>query len=205
MRPLARLGAEIGHAQELCEIAIARIVLHEQRQCRRTFGAREPRNRARVVGFDGDQSADDRLDALLRQRLGDFENAEEIVDVGDGDGGHAIAAGQFRQLGRTDRAFEQRIGALHPQMDKLTRHGPPIRFLVFGTLSSCRDPGRKSAAHFCWSRSVSTPRARRRDAWRLHPQKPAPSPQVIAGYHPSMRAPGATDERPRRRAVTAGA
>src|SRR6185437_3341385 len=120
MRPVARLRFEIGSTQELRKVLVTPRALHEQRQTR-WFGTRGRRRRLRWRQFGGDKTADDRLHALLRQRLADLEDAEQIVGVGDGDGGHRVVFCKVREFFRTHRAFKERIGALNPQMYKRCR------------------------------------------------------------------------------------
>ena len=48
-------------------------------------------------------------------------DSDSKVLVCDGDGGHIVRERKSGQFVRTDRAFEERIGALHAQMDKRRR------------------------------------------------------------------------------------
>ncbi len=57
MRPVARLGAEIGGAQKLGEIAVADLVLHQQRQIGRRRARHHPGRRGgRLVEIDRQQA-----------------------------------------------------------------------------------------------------------------------------------------------------
>ena len=73
MRPVARLGAQIGGAQKLREIAVADLVLHQQRQIAAASRACMAPGAARLVQIDREQAADDGLHALFRQRLADLD------------------------------------------------------------------------------------------------------------------------------------
>ena len=77
----ADLAAEIGAAQELEQIAIARLVLHQNGQ---PGGRGRPAVAALGLLADHRQkAADDRLDAGRRGALAELERAEQIGPVGD--------------------------------------------------------------------------------------------------------------------------
>ncbi len=116
MRKIAGLGLQEGGTEQLAQVAVAGGVLHQQRQRRRLLAHADGRGGRGRFQIDRHQAADDGLDAGLGQRVAQLIDAEEVVDVGDRDRGHGVVARQLRQLVRTHRAFEQRIGALHAQM-----------------------------------------------------------------------------------------
>lgn len=55
---------------------------------------------------------DDRLHARLGRFFGEFEGAEQIVGVGDGDGRLSIGLGKRNELGHLQRTLKQRIGRM---------------------------------------------------------------------------------------------
>ncbi len=118
MRPVTRLGIQIGGAEQFRQVLIAGLVLHQQRQ-RGRFAPRGQHIGGRgVVEFHRQQATDNRLNAGFGQRVADLVDAEQIVGIGHGDRWHARVMGQLGQLTWPDRAFEQRVGALHPQMNE---------------------------------------------------------------------------------------
>src|SRR5437763_7930087 len=81
------------------------------------------------IRCEPDLTADDRLDAGFGGGSSKFERAEQIAAVGDRDGRHRLAAAQLNQLLDFDGAGRQRIGAVHPEMDKIgERHGVSMKF-----------------------------------------------------------------------------
>ncbi len=122
MRPVARLRAQIGGAQQLREIAIARLVL---RPAAAGCGgcSRETMPGAGAVSdrSTDNSAAHDRLHPRLGQRLADLIDAEQIAHVGDGQGRHVVAAREPGQFVGPHRAFQERIGALHPKMNEAGR------------------------------------------------------------------------------------
>ena len=117
MRPVAGLGAEEGGTEELGEVLVAGGVLHQQRHGGR-LAARALGGGGGSLELDRNLAADDGLDAGLGQGVAQLIGAEQVVDVGDRDGGHAVFLRQLGELGRAQRPFEERICALHPQMDE---------------------------------------------------------------------------------------
>ena len=72
------------------------------------------------------RASDDRLNAFCGERLREFERAEKIVPVGDGERGLAIGSGKFCQRLDRQRAFQQRIGGMDVKMDEFgLRHQLP--------------------------------------------------------------------------------
>ena len=90
---------------------------------------------ARVVGAgQRDLAADDRLDALPRAILGEFEGAEEVAGVGDGDRRHMGVFGQGRELVHADRALAEGVGGMGAEVDEIcVGHG--------GSLAGCGESG----------------------------------------------------------------
>lgn len=141
MRPVARLGLEIGGAEELGEVAISRLVLHQKRQVRRLLAA-ALMGRRRRHQLHRQKRADNGLDSGLGQGVGNFIDAEKVVAVGDGDGGHAALHRQRRQLLGPNRAFQQRISTFHPEMDERSH---------FAKASHGRGKSKENRRHYCAS------------------------------------------------------
>src|SRR4029079_8987488 len=81
------------------------------------------------IRCERDLTADDRLDAGFGAGNGEFERAAQIAAVGDRDCRHRLTAAQLNQLLDFDGAGRQRIGAVHPEMDKIgERHGVSGKF-----------------------------------------------------------------------------
>ena len=113
---------EIGAADQPHQVAIAGLVGGDQDQWEK-LGPLAPRYGARAfLAASGERkvelAADDRLHALFRRLLGEFERAEQIVGVGDGDSGREILGGLRHHFRQRQRAFEQRIGGMNAQMDE---------------------------------------------------------------------------------------
>jgi len=95
---------EIGSANELQKVAVARFVLRQQHDPIR-FGQASPRSAALActVALQGDLAADDRLNARRGTGCRDFKGAEQIAGIGDGDRGHAFGLAHRDQLLDRDR------------------------------------------------------------------------------------------------------
>ncbi len=112
---LAAIGAvAIGFGRELDEIGVAGLVLGEQRDA---AVIDVPLDLAWRLGFrfrggeaQGQRAADDGLNAGLRQGLGEFERAEQIVGIGDGKRRQSVLGSKGDQARNGERALEQRIG-----------------------------------------------------------------------------------------------
>ena len=130
MGPLARIGREEGAARQLQEVAIAGLVLHQQHQGVRVRlpPVADPAIAVAVLAPDAQLAADDRLHAGLGRGRGEFERAEQIAGVGDGDRRHGLGAAQRHDLVDLERALGQRIGGVDAEMDEIgVRHsGFPI-------------------------------------------------------------------------------
>ena len=79
------------------QIGIAFVILGEQNYAGAAspgqFGARP--HAGTVAKSQSELQADDRLYAVLRQLFGKFQRAEQIVSIGDGQGGHLVGQRQF--------------------------------------------------------------------------------------------------------------
>ncbi len=71
-----------------------------------------------VAEVDGEFAADDRLDAVARHLVGEFQRPEHVVGVGQRQRRLAIRLGQFAKLGDLDRPLQQRIGGMDVEMDE---------------------------------------------------------------------------------------
>ncbi len=116
---------EIGAADEAHQIAVAGLVGGDQHQ-REQLRTVTPRDRARALLAHAREreielAGDDRLHALLHRLLSKFERAEQIVGVGDGNGGRRILGSLRDHLRQRQRALKQRIGGMHAQMHERAR------------------------------------------------------------------------------------
>ena len=68
-----------------------------------------------------DLASDDWLDAVLDRLLREFERAEQIVGVGDGNRRRFVFHGVADDLAELKSTFQQRISRMHAQMDKRPR------------------------------------------------------------------------------------
>ena len=99
-------------------MAVAGLVLGEEHDggARRTLLGEARGGGRSVAEIDRRLHADDRLHAGLGELLREFEGAEEIVGVGDGQRRHVVGLGELRQRLDRQRPLAQREGAVHVQM-----------------------------------------------------------------------------------------
>ena len=71
-----------------------------------------------IAEIDGQFAADDRLDAVTRHLVGEFQRPEHVVGVGQRQRRLAVGLGQFPELLDLDRSLQQRIGRMDVEMDK---------------------------------------------------------------------------------------
>ena len=126
-RLLAVVAVQIGDLQHLQQIAVAFRVLDQQHH--RGFALAPPaavrRRHGMAAGLlglhlHGDLAADDRLDALVRGRQGEFQGPEQVVGVGHGDRRHVHGPAHLGQVLQADGAFGQGIGGMDPQVDEIS-------------------------------------------------------------------------------------
>ena len=72
-----------------------------------------------VAEIDAERAADDRLDAVAGQLVGELERAEHVVGIGQRKRRLAVGLGQLRQPADGHRAFQQRIGRMDVQMHEV--------------------------------------------------------------------------------------
>jgi hypothetical protein len=106
-------------ARSICgqEILVARLALFDQQQLvglRREAGPRRP-----VGAAQRELAADDRLHTRIGRGEREFERAEQIARVRDGDRRHALLGGELHQILDLDGAFRERIGGMDPEMDEV--------------------------------------------------------------------------------------
>ena len=98
LRGGAGLAIQVGAAQQLHQVAVTGLVLHQHRQPGRQRG---PTVAARLlVAGDRQQAADDRLHAGLRSALAELQRGKQVGPVGDGHRRHALARDPRDQFGR---------------------------------------------------------------------------------------------------------
>src|SRR5262245_54599798 len=120
-----------------------------------------------VAEIDGKLEAYDRLDAVARHLVGEFQRPEHVVGVGQGERRLAVGLGEFTELGDLDRALQQRIGGMDVEMDESGNgHGMVLGSRAFG--------GSDHTAGF--SRRLAT------RWWRLHSLKSTRNPSDRAPF-----------------------
>ena len=106
------------------QAAIAALARRQQHDSRRRRGQRIARVRVLVAEIDREFAADDRLDAVARHLVGEFQRPEHVVGVGQRQRRLAVGLRQFAELGDLDRALQQRIGRMNVEMNESgTGHG----------------------------------------------------------------------------------
>ena len=100
------------------QAAIALLARCQQHDPRRRRQGAMARVRILVAEVDAEFEADDRLNAIARQLVGEFQTAEHVVGVGQGQRRLPVGLRQLGQLGDFHRAFQQRIGRVDVQMDE---------------------------------------------------------------------------------------
>ncbi len=116
VRPLARRGVEEGARGEPHQVAIAILARRQQDEARQPRRMALMARRLLVAEIDAERAADDRLDARTAQLVGEFERAEHVVAVGQGERGLAVGLGELGELADGQRALEQRVGRMHMQV-----------------------------------------------------------------------------------------
>ena len=121
-RLLGALGFEVGLAQELQEVAVAGLVLHQKDEAvgsRRLGGGGHGPLSARAFNGDAELAADDGLHAGGGAGGGELQRPEQVVGVGDGDRRHGGVAAQRHQLVDAQGALQEGIGGVHAKMDEI--------------------------------------------------------------------------------------
>ena len=135
------------------QAAIAALARRQQHDPRRRRGQRIARVGVLVAEIDRELAADDRLDAIAGQLVGEFQRPEHVVGVGQRQRRLAVRLGEFRQLLDLDRSLQQRIGGMDVEMDKsgtgltcrrLGGHGWAQSLGLRGRQAALREPTRAS-------------------------------------------------------------
>ena len=119
---LVVVALEVRRRGELDEVLVAGLVARQQREVRVALldaGAAVP------VGGDVELEADDRLDALVLGGAVELDGAAQRAVVGERHRRHAQLLGPRDQLLDPARAVEQRVLAVHVEMDEGGGHGWP--------------------------------------------------------------------------------
>ena len=117
MRLLVRRRFEEGARAQPHQAAVALLARGQQHDPRqRPHPAGKPRIARLVAEIERQRAADDRLDAVAGELLGEFERPEHVVGVGQRQRRLAVGLGELGELADGQRAFEQRIGGMHVQM-----------------------------------------------------------------------------------------
>ncbi len=115
---------EEGLARQAHQIGVARGVLREKHDGPMMGGGARAWPRRLFGGKrkgEVQRAADDGLHALGRQRLGEFERAEEVVAVGDGERGLPVGRGELRQRLDRQRALQERVGGMDVKVNESGR------------------------------------------------------------------------------------
>ena len=156
------------------QAAIAALARRQQHDSRRRRSQRVARVRILIAEIDGEFAADDRLDAVARHLVGEFQRPEHVVGIGQRQRRLAVGLRQFAQLGDLDRALQQRIGRMNVEMNESgTGHGRLTGSLHRGGERSSAADARRLAATMvmpwpCGVHAERAPRAR-------HPAFPQPA------------------------------
>ena len=125
-----RFAVEIGPAYQPQEVAIARIVLRQQRdavglaEC-----AAQPAASFRPAVLDRELTSDDRLHPRRTAGCREFQRAEQIAAVGDRNGRHPLSLAPGGQLFDPDRAGRKRVGGVNAKMNEICeRHAASIAY-----------------------------------------------------------------------------
>ena len=100
------------------QAAIAALARRQQHDSRRRGGQRIARVGILVAEIDREFQADDRLDAIARHLVGEFQRPEHVVGIGERQRRLAISLGEFAELGDLDRTLQQRIGRMNVEMNE---------------------------------------------------------------------------------------
>ena len=106
------------------QAAIAALARRQQHDSRRRRGQRIARVGVLVAEIDRELAADDRLDAVARHLVGEFQRPEHVVGIGQRQRRLAVGFREFAELCDLDRTLQQRIGRMNVEMNESgTGHG----------------------------------------------------------------------------------
>ena len=123
--------------------ALARRQQHDSRRCR---SQRVARIGILVAEIDREFQADDRLDAVARHLVGEFQRPEHVVGVGQRQRRLAVRFGEFAELGDLDRTLQQRIGRMNVEMNESGVGHVALRALASWMGAIVRPSGKLPAA-----------------------------------------------------------
>src|SRR5262249_23170168 len=113
VRPFLRRGLKVGAGTQPHQAAVAAFVGREQNQARPImFGTAV----FDITKIDRDRASYDRLNSGARQLFREFQRAEHVVGIGQGECWLPIVPGKFGQPRNRQCAFEQRVGRMNVQM-----------------------------------------------------------------------------------------
>ena len=118
VRRLRHRRLEEGARIEPHQAAVAALARGEQHDPRRRSRVRIARIGILVAEIDGELQAYDRLNAVARHLVGEFQRPEHVVGVGQRQRRLAVRLGELAELGDLDRALQQRIGGMDVEMDE---------------------------------------------------------------------------------------
>ena len=108
MRAFGRRSVEIRQRRQFHQVAVASFVRRQQHEARQLpdRAGNLPQAVVLIAEVDGNRPADDRLDAIACDLVGELERTEHVVGVGQRQRGLAVGLSEFGELGDRQRAFE---------------------------------------------------------------------------------------------------
>ena len=110
-----------------------------------------------VAEIDRKFAADDRLDAVSRHLVGEFQRPEHVVGVGQRQRRLPVGLGEFAKLGDLDRALQQRIGGMDVEMDESGARHARVWLPGFVAIDGLRGDGAVPASDL--AKPIVRPRA----------------------------------------------
>ena len=117
---LVVVALQVGARAQLDQVLVARLVAGQQREVGVALLHAGPRA---TVGRHVQLEADDRPDALVPGGAVELDGAAQRAVVGERHGGHAQLPGPPHELADTAGAVQQRVLAVHVEMDEVGGHG----------------------------------------------------------------------------------
>ncbi len=137
----SHLEFEMGPAHQPHQVDVALLALDQQGQPIDSRQLVRRGNAALLLAPDAEIAADDRLYAGLRGVLREFQRAEEVVAIGDGNRRHRLALGERDDLVDLVRPLGERVGGTNLQMDEISDgHGPSSRRGLWTVRHPARHP-----------------------------------------------------------------
>ena len=127
---IGRGGIQMRPAHELHHVGVAGLARRKQRDrpvprapLRRHASGLLDRLRLALREIDVQSHADDRLDAGLRELVGELERAEEVVGIGQAQRRQLVRRGELGELRDRQRTLEQRVRRMDLEVHELRVRG----------------------------------------------------------------------------------